>query len=474
MVSTNNLWACPASELGRAYARGDCSPVDVIDCLAHRIETINPHINAFVTLDLEGARIAAAASEARWRAGAPLSALDGVPVSIKDNLTVGGMRSTWGSALYAQFVPDTDELPVARLRAAGALILGKTNCPELTVHGYTDNLLFGVTRNPWDTALTPGGSSGGAVAAVSAGLGPIALATDGGGSIRRPASYTGLAGLKPSRGRVARANGFPSILLDCEVVGPIARTVEDMRLVMQVIGRPDGQDPLSTLLSLESFERKAPRACRILHVPRFGDAPVDPAIADSVTAATRTLESLGHTVETSTVPLDFDALGQAWSVLSQTGLRWLADRHAEWESRVGPAIASLIAAGGGLSAAQYYEALEEFARLKRDLARVFERYDVILTPSAAAMPWPAADAYPPVIDGHDVGPRGHAVFTAFVNMSGCAAINLPATPASNGMPIGFQMVGPVGSDGLLCNLGQQYEAAFGGGRPWPPLCGERP
>jgi Amidase len=157
VVSTNNLWACSASELAHAYAGGDCSPADVIDCLAHRIETINPHLNAFVTLDLEGARAAAVASEARWRAGAPLSALDGVPVSIKDNLTVGGMRSTWGSALYAQFVPDADELPVARLRAAGALILGKTNCPELTVHGYTDNLLFGVTRNPWDTALTPGG-----------------------------------------------------------------------------------------------------------------------------------------------------------------------------------------------------------------------------------------------------------------------------------------------------------------------------
>ena len=147
-------------------------------------------------------------SEARWRAGTPLSQLDGVPITVKDNMVVRGMRSTWGSALYSEFMPDADELPVARLRAAGAVIFGKTNCPEFTVQGYTDNLLFGPTRNPWNLALTPGGSSGGAVAAVSAGLCPIALATDGGGSIRRPASYTGLVGLKPSRGRVARAEGF--------------------------------------------------------------------------------------------------------------------------------------------------------------------------------------------------------------------------------------------------------------------------
>ena len=162
-------------------------------------------------------------------------AFDGVPLTVKDNIPVRGMRATWGSRIYADWVPDKDELPVAKLRDGGAVILGKTNCPEFTLQGYTDNLVFGVTRNPWNLALTPGGSSGGAVAAVAAGLGPVAVGTDGGGSIRRPAAHTGLVGFKPSRDAVARADGFPVILLDCEVIGPIARTVADTRALFHAL-----------------------------------------------------------------------------------------------------------------------------------------------------------------------------------------------------------------------------------------------
>src|SRR4029079_1523772 len=153
-----------------------------------RIEDVNPHLNAIVTLDLAGARAAADASTRRWRNGEPLGPLDGVPVTIKDSIWVRGLRTTWGSSLYADFIPDSDEAPVARLREAGAVILGKTNVPQFTLQGYTDNCLFGPTRNPWDLALTPGGSSGGAVAAVASGMGPLALGTDGGGSIRRPSA----------------------------------------------------------------------------------------------------------------------------------------------------------------------------------------------------------------------------------------------------------------------------------------------
>ncbi|MDB5776824.1 MAG: putative glutamyl-tRNA(Gln) amidotransferase subunit [Herbaspirillum sp.] len=470
----NNLgkswWACSASELAEAYASGACSPVDVVDSIAERIEAINPLINAFVTLDLDSARKAAVKSAARWRAGQPLSYLDGVPISVKDNLVVRAMRSTWGSALYSEFVPSMDELPIERLRAAGCLILGKTNCPEFTVHGYTGNLLFGPTGNPWDTRLTPGGSSGGAVAAVCAGLGPIAIATDGGGSIRRPCAYTGLMGLKPSRGTVARADGFPSVLHDFEVVGPITRTMEDLRRVMTIIGLPHLSDPLSVGIPRDGFEPKVPPRLRILYLPRFGDAPVDPRITQSVAAAAQALGKSGHYVEESDLrPFDGEALGQAWTILSQTGLSWLMGRHPDWRSQVSPAIAELVVAGAALPASDYYQAHQVFAEARRELSLLFGCYDLILTPSAAAMPWPATLPFPAVIDGQAVGGRGHAVFTGFVNMSGCPAINLPAMPSADGMPIGFQLIGPVGSDGLLCNVGAQYELEHAGKPDWPPL-----
>lgn len=465
-----NWWALSATELSNAYARYECSPVEVIESIAERIEAVNPRINAFVALDLEGARAAAEQSAQRWRAHQPSSLLDGVPISVKDNIVVRNMPSTWGSALFSAFVPARDELPVARLRAAGALILGKTNCPEFTVQGYTDNALFGVTRNPWDAQLTPGGSSGGAVAAVSAGLGPIGIATDGGGSIRRPSSYTGLVGLKPSRGRVARADGFPVVLDDCEVVGPIARTMEDLRRVMTVIGLQDARDPGSTSVRRDAWVPRIPAPLRILYLPRFGDAPVDPQITQSVALAARALELSGHLIEESdTPPLDVEALNSAWSTLNQTGLAWMIRQHPNWASFVTPSIAEMIRAGIKLSATDYYEARDVFALLKRNVSLLFARYDLILTPSSAAMPWPVGQPYPQTIDGKSVGGRGHAVFTAFVNISGCPALNLPAPVTGGQLPVGFQLVAPIGSDGLLCNVGAQYEAEHSREAAWPPV-----
>ena len=203
MNNTPKLWQRPATALAAGFRSGGPDPLEVLDAVLARREAVDSTLNAICTLDADGARKAAEASAARWRAGTPLSSIDGVPITIKDNIPVAGMRSTWGSLLYADHVPARDELPVARLRAAGAVILGKTNVPEFTLQGYTDNRVFGLTRNPWNPALTPGGSSGGAVAAVAAGIGPVAVGTDGGGSIRRPASHVGLVGLKPGIGRVA-------------------------------------------------------------------------------------------------------------------------------------------------------------------------------------------------------------------------------------------------------------------------------
>jgi aspartyl-tRNA(Asn)/glutamyl-tRNA(Gln) amidotransferase subunit A len=440
-----NLWELSAADLVAGYAGGQFTPRDALDAVLARVEEINPRINAIVTLDSVGARAAAAASTTRWRTGGTLGAHDGVPLSVKDNIPVRGMRATWGSRIYADWVPDKDELPIAKLRAGGALILGKTNCPEFTLQGYTDNLVFGVTRNPWNMELTPGGSSGGAVAAVAAGLGPVAVGTDGGGSIRRPAAHTGLVGLKPSRDAVARADGFPVILLDCEVIGPIARTVADTRALYHALAGTAAPAPAPA------------RQLRILYVKQFGGSPVDPEIAVSVAAAANDLADLGHVIEAGEAPFDVDALNRAWPLVSQVGLAWLLRDYAGRLSELSPPMQDMARNGATVPATAYYGAIDAITRLRQTLHAFFARYDLILTPSIAALSWPAAEPFPPIIDGQAVGPRGHAVFTAFANMTGCPAISIPGLPSKSGLPIGFQLVGAIGQDETLLDVAAAYE-----------------
>lgn len=465
------LWQQSAGSLVRGFAAGGPDPVEVVEAVLARREATDGKLNAVCTLDAAGARRAALASAERWRTGAPLSSIDGVPITIKDNIPVSGMRSTWGSLLYADHLPALDELPVARLRAAGAVILGKTNVPEFTLQGYTDNRLFGLTRNPWNPELTPGGSSGGAVAAVASGIGPVAIGTDGGGSIRRPASHVGLVGLKPSTGRVARIDGFPAVLHDFEVIGPIARCVDDIVAFMKPMSAADPRDPLSAPYAGRPFAvpDEAP-AARIRYVPRFGDSPVDLAITESVATAARRLAALGHRIEEDPVFDLADAVNRiAWPVISQTALAWLMTRHAGREALLTEPLREMLANARTLSAVQYLDALTEVASLRRRLAEMFASVDVLMTPTTAALPWSSSAVYPPVIDGREAGPRAHAVFTAFVNAAGLPAITIPADPAPDGLPIGFQLIGRPGADGELCAIARQFEAAHPWADRWPEL-----
>jgi aspartyl-tRNA(Asn)/glutamyl-tRNA(Gln) amidotransferase subunit A len=463
------LWQLSATAIVEQYRIGTLSPVEVISSILDRIERVNSRVNAIVSLDLTGAQAAAKESEYRWHEGKPLSAFDGVPITVKDNILVRGLPATWGSKLYQSFIPVTDELPIHRLRSRGAIVIGKTNCPEFTLQGYTDNLLFGPTRNPWDLELTPGGSSGGAVAAVASGLAPLAIGTDGGGSIRRPASHTGLFGLKPSRGYIPRCDGFPVILHDFEVVGPMARTVADVLLAMNAMSGADPCDPLSLDRAQTYFLAPAISPCRILYVRQFGGSPVDPEIDRSVARAARVLMDLGHHVEEGDLPIDFDAIGQAWPVFSQVGLAWLLGSHKDWRGQVTPAIEEMATSGISRSGTDYYSSLSALNILQRALAQFFTRFDLILTPTAAALPWPADQAYPATIGGQGVGPRGHAIFTAFANMAGCPGISVPAERSIRGLPIGFQLVGTLGSDELLCALASQYERVCPCAEDWPLL-----
>ncbi|MDB5374090.1 MAG: amidase, partial [Belnapia sp.] len=350
--------------------------------------------------------------------------------------------------------------------AAGLVLLGKTNVPEFTLQGYTDNSVFGVTRNPWDPRLTPGGSSGGAVAALAAGLGPLALGTDGGGSIRRPASHAGVVGLKPSPGRVPRCDGLPAILLDLEQIGPIARTSDDLIALLSLLVAPDARDPSCRAMPPFVVPATPPRQ-RILYVPRFGSAPVDPEIAASTAAAAARLATLGHVVEEGEAPFSTEELAALFGPIGQAGLAWLM--AAKSGEPAAPMLREMAAAGRGLSATALFGALDGMAGFRRRMAGFFGAWDLIMTPAAAALPWPAEEIAPPTIAGQAVGPRGHAVFTNFANLAGLPGLALPAAPAAGGLPIGFQLVGPGGADGLLCAMAREWEAAEPWAGRWPAL-----
>ena len=453
------LWTLNATELISGYLEGRFTPVDAIESVLDRVHGVNSLVNAVVTSNAQGARDAAIESTQRYKNRSTLSRMDGVPITVKDNIAVKGMRSTWGSQLFSSHIPERDELPIARLREAGAIILGKTNCPEFTLQGYTDNVLFGPTRNPWNLDMTPGGSSGGAVAAVASGLGPIAIGTDGGGSIRRPASHTGLVGLKPSRGRVPRQDGFPAILLDFETLGPIARSVGDVELVMSIIAPYAAVDAASGPFRTRPFRAEDSRPCRILFVPQFGEAPVDPEIAAAVGKAADRLSDLGHHLHLGLAPFDISSVDKAWPVVSLGGLAWLSRASSRFSHEASKAMQNLAAEGNKLSAADYVGALNAIKGIESQLSLAFETYDLIMTPSAAALPWKAEQAFPCEISGQAVGPRGHAVFTAFVNLTGAAGINLPCGQSQSGLPIGLQLVSRPGDDGLLTGIALQCEAA---------------
>jgi len=456
-------------EMHARLKAGSLTATAVLEHYLARIERLDPALNAFVHLDKIGARAGAAASDDRYKAGKPRGLLDGIPVAIKDNILVVGMPCVWGTRLFADYVADRDELPVTLLREAGAIIVGKTNVPEFTLRGFTGNAVFGATGNPWNPELTPGGSSGGSVSAVAAGLVPFSLGTDGGGSIRRPAGYTGIVGLKTSISRIARADGLPPLLADCEVVGPLARTTDDVRVIMSVLARAHADDQRSLAFAPIPDAATSPRALKILFVERFGEAPVDPEIASICRSAAVSFEALGHKVSFGDMPVDLGPVTANWQILANAGLAKLAADRPEYFDLVSPPFADQARAGARLPASDYVDFIDTISSFRVETARAFEKIDVIITPASAANPWPKSTQFPPLIDGKEAGPRGHAVFTGWVNACGHPGLAVPAGWNADGLPVGMQMVAAFGADDLLLDLAQQYESAHPWGDRWPEM-----
>jgi aspartyl-tRNA(Asn)/glutamyl-tRNA(Gln) amidotransferase subunit A len=471
VVDTADLSFTPAVELASLIRRRAVSPVEVTRVLLERIERLNGRLGAFVLIHAERALEHARQAEHAVMAGGSLAPLHGVPVSIKDNLWTAGDRTTYGSRLMGEFVAPEDTPSVASLRAAGAIFVGRTNLPEFAWRGSTDNPLFGESRNPWDLSRTPGGSTGGGAAAMAAGLGSLALGSDGAGSIRIPASFCGLVGLKPTFGRVPMypaAGGHELVAHVC----PLARSVRDAALMMNVIARYDARDPFALpsdgvdylAACDEPLARGAPGGAeapvRIAWSPDLGFAAVDPEVQEIASTAARAFTELGLEVEEVGPELgDPSFILQTLYGGAQAGAH--ASRPAEQKAQMDPALVAYAEASAGVTVVDYLRAVAARQALVDALRRFFERYDLLLTPTVSVPAFPLGLVGPSKVAGHEVTHLGWTLCYPF-NYSGQPAISIPAGCMASGLPVGLQIVGRRLEDALVLRAAAAFEAL----RPW--------
>jgi len=451
-----------AEELAAAYRAGTLSPVTVTETLLTRIDRLNPTLNAFLHIDHDGALRAARAAQERLRRGERRGPLDGVPVTIKDLLDVQGLPTTSGSAVYRDVIAQSDSIVTERLKAAGCVILGKTNTPEFGLLPTTENELGPPCRNPWEPERTPGGSSGGAAAAAAAGLGPLHVGTDGGGSIRIPAAFCGVFGFKATYGRVARSgmSGMPLF----SHTGPITRTVADAALMLDAIAGPDPRDPTSLperpprFLEALATPLGRPRAA---FWPRPWAAPCDPEVAELVAAAAHRFADLG--CEVVEAGPDTEDPRPTWLTImlgdEYTVGEELLARHRD---RLAPYTRATLEAGARLTVPEYSRALRALERFRAAMRRFFEEYDLLIMPATAVAAFPIGQR-PDTIAGQKVDPLGGAFpYTAPFNLTGQPAAVLPCGFTGAGLPVAVQLVSRWGDEiGLL-----RACAAFEAAQPW--------
>lgn len=428
-----------ADDIAARVTRGELQVPEVAEALCARIEVLNPQLNAFVDFDPDLLRRQALQVQGRIDAGERLQ-LAGVPVSVKDNLWVAGRPASCGSRVFADFVAPRDSWSVARLREAGALITGLTNCSEFACKGVTSNPLHGATRNPWNPALTPGGSSGGAVAAVAAGLGPLALATDSGGSTRRPAAHTGLVGFKPGAGRVPHPWGFADPTQILNAIGQIGRSVADVALMYRCLAGHHAGDPLSS----PAQSAQEDRPLRLAWSADLGlGYPLDDAVRAQLEAGIERLRHAGWQIADA-APVWPESLADTnLMALQHAGLAELFGERQRHDPDVfDPAISAQIEAGRAISGGAVVKLLLLREQIVAQMAEFFCDYDLLLCPTVPCEAWALDQLGPARIGGLAAGPRGHAVFTPLFNHAGVPALSLPCGFGEQGLPLGLQIVGP--------------------------------
>jgi aspartyl-tRNA(Asn)/glutamyl-tRNA(Gln) amidotransferase subunit A len=462
---SRDLALMPATELLAGYRAKTLSPVEATKAALARIAALNPRLNAFCLIDEEGALAAARRSEQRWQDGAPMGLVDGVPTSVKDIVLAKGWPTRRGSKAVSPDQPwDEDSPAAARLRENGAVLLGRTTTPEFGWKGVTDSPLTGITRNPWNPDLTPGGSSGGAAVAAATGMGALHIGTDGGGSIRIPAGFTGVFGFKQSFGRVPAHPLSPFGTL--AHIGPMARTVGDGALMLTVLTQPDPRDwyalPPDGRDYLNGIEDGV-AGLRIAYAPTLAGAPVDAEVAALVAAAAQVFAELGAHVEESVpnLPDSYETFARHWYPGAANALRAFGP---EQRRLMDPGLVEIAEAGAALPLLDYLAAVKEREGMGVTMNLFHQRWDLLLTPT---LPIPAFAAGREVPDGN-TGRRwmSWTPFTYPFNLTRQPAATVPCGLTKSGLPVGLQIVGALYDDARVLRAARAFERA----RPWsfPP------
>ncbi len=461
-----------ATELRRLIDEKQVSIIELVESFYRRIDDLNPQLNAYLALCPDQALAGAKAAQDAVQRGDAVGPLHGIPISVKDLEMTKGIPTTVGSAVFKDRMPDLVSVVVERVRQAGAIILGKTNTPEFGLSGTTENKLGDACRNPWDTDCTPGGSSGGAAAALAAGLCTLATGSDGGGSIRIPASFSGVFGIKPSQGRVPRYGGYGQPAANhFSQSGPLTRTVADAALLLQVMAGPDSRDPTSMRETPPDFSSglgAGVRGLRVAWSVDLGYAAVDPEVARITEPAAGVFQELGAHLEDAPLDIEdpFPAFWDVFATASYTSHGHLLDEHEKDFTEYG---LRALEHGASVTGADLSRALLQVDLLKRRFETLFDTYDLLVTPTMAVPAFPV-EQRPTEIGGKQVEPFwGFLPFTYPINMTGQTASSVPCGFSAGGLPIGLHIVGPHGAEAKVL----QASAAFEEARPWadkrPPV-----
>ena len=479
--STDNaICRMDAVTLAKRIKSKELSATEVTEAVLRRMDVLEPHLHAFCTPTPDVARAAAKAVDAQIAKGEAVGPLAGVPIGIKDLVATKGIKTVMGSKLYEDFIPDEDDIVVERLKAAGAVIIGKTNVPEFGYSGVGHNPVFETTRNPWNLAMTSGGSSAGSGASVATGVAPFAIGSDGGGSVRIPSAHCGLFGIKASMGRVAlypgcRDERYPGVSSweTLEHIGPMSRTVADSALMLSVIAGPDPRDrysiPAADFDYLDAARPSDIKGLRIAYSEDWGYAAVDPEVRRVVSEAVAVFErELGCHVERANPGWRSDAGATFWAlVAADTDLTGMRKLIAGREHEISPHLVDLVTKPW--TGADFTDAHTQRKAICNAMWRFMSNYDLLITPTLAVPPFPVHMQGPEIIEGRMGKNADWLCFTFPANLTGQPAASIPAGFTKDGLPVGLQIIGRHLDDRLVLKASAAFEQARPWAHKWPAL-----